>query len=77
MILYARNATPEEVRAAADYFAAQPYPKRIKVVESRTAPKKILTDGVHMPVLGDRRGHGAAREPDRRGPRQQPAGLGA
>jgi cytochrome c553 len=53
MILYARNATAEEVRAAAEYFAAQPYPKRIKVVESRTAPKVIVTDGVHMPVVGD------------------------
>jgi cytochrome c553 len=53
MILYAKHATDEEVRAAAEYFAAQPYPKRIKVVESRTAPKVIVTDGVHMPVVGE------------------------
>ena len=68
MILYARNATTEEVRTAAEYFAAQPYPKRIKVIESRTAPKKILTDGVHMPILEQARawsrsGTGSSRFP--------------
>jgi cytochrome c553 len=50
MIGFAKAATPEEVRAAADYFAAQPYPKRIKVVESRTAPKVRLQGGMHMAV---------------------------
>lgn len=47
---FAKAATPEEVRAAAEYFAAQPYPKRIKVVESRTAPKVRLQGGMHMAV---------------------------
>jgi cytochrome c553 len=50
MIGFAKSATPEEVRAAAEYFAAQPYPKRIKVVESRTAPKVRLQGGMHMAV---------------------------
>jgi cytochrome c553 len=59
MIGFAKGATVEEVRAAAEYFAAQPYPKRIKVIESRTAPKVILQDGLHMPVVGE----GAGMEP--------------
>ena len=59
MILYAKNATAEEVRAAAQYFAEQPYPKRIKVVESRTAPKIQLQGGMHMAIVGE----GAGVEP--------------
>jgi cytochrome c553 len=50
MIGFAKAATAEEVRAAAEFFAAQPYPKRIKVVESRTAPKVRLQGGMHMAV---------------------------
>ena len=50
MIAYAKGATPEEIRAAAQYFASKPYGKRIKVVESRTAPKVRLQGGMHMPV---------------------------
>ena len=59
MILYAKNATAEEVRAAAEYFAAQPYPKRIKVIESRTAPKVRLQGGMDMAIVGE----GAGTEP--------------
>ena len=50
MIAIAKAATDEEIRAAAEYFAAQPYPKRNKVVESRTAPKVRLQGGMHMAV---------------------------
>jgi cytochrome c553 len=50
MIKFAAGATAEEVRAAADYFAAQPYPRRIKVIESRTAPKVRLQGGMHMAI---------------------------
>lgn len=50
MITLAAAATAEEVRAAAEYFAAQPYPKRLKVVESRTAPKVRLQGGMHMAI---------------------------
>ena len=56
---FAKNITPEELKAAADYFAAQPYPKRVKIVESKTAPKVRLQGGMHMPVVGA----GAGMEP--------------
>jgi cytochrome c553 len=59
MIGFAKNATAEEVRTAAEYFAAQPYPKRMKVIESRTAPKVRLQGGMHMPIVGE----GAGMEP--------------
>ena len=50
MIGFAKSATQEEIRAAAEYFAAQPYPKRIKVIESRTAPKVRLQGGMHVAI---------------------------
>jgi cytochrome c553 len=53
---FAKGATAEEVRAAAEYFAAQPYPKRINVIESRTAPKVRLQGGMHMAIPGDEGG---------------------
>lgn len=56
MIDFARNATADEVRAAAEYFAAQPHPNRVKVIESRTAPKVRLQGGMHMTVPADEGG---------------------
>jgi cytochrome c553 len=50
MIGFAKMATAEELKAAAEYFAAQPYPRRMKVVESRTAPKVRLQGGMHMAI---------------------------
>ena len=50
MIIYAKNATDAELRAAAEYFASKPYGKRVKVIESATAPKVRLQGGMHMPV---------------------------
>jgi cytochrome c553 len=50
MIAYAKAVTVEDDRAAAEYFAQQPYPRRIKVVESKTAPKVRLQGGMHMAV---------------------------
>jgi cytochrome c553 len=50
MIAYAKATTVEEDRAAAEYFAQQPYPRRMKVVESRTAPKVRMQGGMHMAV---------------------------
>ena len=50
MIGFAKSATLEENRAAAAYFGAKPYGKRINVVESRTAPKVRLQGGMHMPI---------------------------
>ena len=50
MITYAKNATDAELRSAAEYFAGKPYGKRVKVIESATAPKVRLQGGMHMPV---------------------------
>ncbi|MGH9256501.1 MAG: c-type cytochrome [Vicinamibacterales bacterium] len=50
MIGFAKATTREEDLAAAEYFAQQPYPRRIKVVESKTAPKVRLQGGMHMAV---------------------------
>ena len=50
MIGFAKATTREEDLAAAAYFAEQPYPRRIKVVESKTAPKVRLQGGMHMAV---------------------------
>ena len=50
MAAYAKATTPEEDRAIAEYFAQQPYPRRMKVVESKTAPKVRMQGGMHMAV---------------------------
>jgi cytochrome c553 len=50
MIGFAKATTRDEDMAAALYFAEQPYPRRIKVVESKTAPKVRLQGGMHMAV---------------------------
>jgi cytochrome c553 len=50
MINFSKATTHEEDLAAAEYFAQQPYPRRIKVVESKTAPKVRLQGGMHMAV---------------------------
>jgi cytochrome c553 len=50
MIGFAKAMTPEEDRLAAEYFAQQPYPRRMKVVESRNAPKVRMQGGMHMAV---------------------------
>ena len=50
MIGFAKLTTPEEDRAAAEFFARQPYPRRVKVVESKTAPKVRLQGGMHMAI---------------------------
>jgi cytochrome c553 len=50
MIGFAKATTREEDLAAAEYFAQQPYPRRLKVVESKTAPKVRLQGGMYMAV---------------------------
>jgi len=50
MIGFAKATTREEDLAIAQYFAQQPYPRRIKVIESKTAPKVRLQGGMHMAV---------------------------
>lgn len=56
MIGYAKAATPEEIRAAAEYFAKQPHPRRYRVVESRMSPKVRLQGGMYMAVPPDEGG---------------------
>src|SRR5262245_2518325 len=62
MIGFAKNATAEELKAAAEYFAAQPYPRRMKVVESKTAPKVRVQGGMHMAIPAN---EGGGMEPFR------------
>lgn len=50
MIGFAKATTREDDLAAAEYFAQQPYPRRITVVESKSAPKVRLQGGMHMAV---------------------------
>ena len=50
MLGFAKATTREEDMAAALYFAQQPYPRRIKVVEAKTAPRVRLQGGMHMAV---------------------------
>ena len=50
MIGFTKATTSEEDWAAAEFFAAQPYPRRMKVVESRTAPKVRMQGGMHMAI---------------------------
>ena len=60
MIGFAKAMTPEDDKAAAEYFAQQPYPRRMKVVESKTAPKVRMQGGMHMAVPA---GEGGGMEP--------------
>ena len=50
MIGFAKATTPADDQAAAEWFAQQPYPRRMKVVESKTAPKVRLQGGMHMAI---------------------------
>ena len=47
---FAKAMTREEDRLVAEYFAQQPYPRRLKVVESKTAPRVRMQGGMHMAV---------------------------
>jgi cytochrome c553 len=48
MIGFAKATTREEDQLAAEYFAQQPYPRRMKVVESKMAPRVRMQGGMHM-----------------------------
>jgi cytochrome c553 len=50
MIAYAKATTHEDDLVAAQFFAQQPYPRRLKVIESKTAPKVRMQGGMHMAV---------------------------
>src|SRR3954465_8457841 len=62
MIAYAKAMTADEVKAAAEYFAAMPWTPWIKVVEAATVPKTRIAGGMFLRL----RGHAPA-------PRARPA----
>lgn len=53
MIAIAKAMTDEEVRAAAEYFAAVPWTPWIKVVEARTVPKTRIAGGMFLRLDGN------------------------
>ena len=68
MIAYAKAMTDDEVKAAAEYFAAMKWTPWIKVVEAATVPKTRIAGGMFLKLDGgddraDRRSHhrGAGR----------------
>ena len=52
MVRLAAALTPEEMAAAADYFAAIPYKKWIRVVEAAMVPKLRIAGGMWVPADG-------------------------
>lgn len=52
MISFAKLVTPEENKAAAEYFAAQHFPHIVKVIESNTAPKNRAAGGMFHALQG-------------------------
>ena len=48
MIAYAKAMTDQEVKAAAEYFAAMPWTPWIKVVEAATVPKTRIAGGMFL-----------------------------
>src|SRR5262245_30433850 len=57
MITIAKALTPEEIKAAADYFGAMPWTPWVRVVEASTVPKMESRGGIWIPV------EGGAKEP--------------
>ena len=52
MITIAKGMTDEEVKAAADYFAAMPWTPWIKVVEASVVPKTRIAGGMFLKIEG-------------------------
>jgi len=52
MIAYAKAMTGDEVKAAAEYFAAMPWTPWIKVVEAATVPKTRIAGGMFLRLDG-------------------------
>ena len=54
MAAMARNLTPEEARASAEYFASMPFKRWIRVVESATVPRFTATvNGLFLKADGN------------------------
>jgi len=53
MIQIAKGMTPEEIKAAADYFGTMKWTPWIKVMESRTVPKTRIQGGMYLRLEGN------------------------
>lgn len=53
MIGFAKAMTPEEVRAAAEYFGSMPWTQWIRVVESERVPKTRIEGFIHFRLPGN------------------------
>jgi cytochrome c553 len=53
MIAFAKNMTPEEMRAAAEYFASTPWTQWVRVVETRMVPKTDAEGSIFFKVPGN------------------------
>lgn len=52
MIAFAKNMTPEEMRAAAEYFASIPWTQWVRVVETRMVPKTEAEGSIFFKAPG-------------------------
>jgi cytochrome c553 len=52
MAIFAKAMTDDEIKAAADYYAAIPWVKWTKVVETTTSPKVESHNGLWVPLTG-------------------------
>ena len=52
MIAIAKALTPEEIKAAAEYFGAMPWTPWVRVVETSTVPKMESRGGIWIPLEG-------------------------
>jgi cytochrome c553 len=52
MIAIAKAMTPEEIQAAADYFASMPWTPWIRVVETELVPKTRIAGSIHFRLPG-------------------------
>jgi cytochrome c553 len=53
MITIAKGMTPEEIKAAADYFGAMKWTPWIRVMETNTVPKTRLQGGMYLRLEGN------------------------
>jgi cytochrome c553 len=53
MVAFAKAMTDEEIKAAARYFAAIPWTRYIRVVETRTVPKTRMQNGMFIRLEGN------------------------
>jgi cytochrome c553 len=52
MISFAKNMTDDEIKAAAEYFGAMRWSPWMKVIETATAPKTRLANGLYLKLEG-------------------------